>query len=131
MSVIEESNKISAGLDGSEITATSFQLISQNNPRMTVRTRRMVAAEGSKLKGTSTLTNNTSVSKISSQLQLLEENSIGTDDNFKFVNQKKNRNFGNFNIPSRLTKEIHARMVFASGFLSGLYKGARLDHLHL
>lgn len=91
MSVIEKSNKIPAGLDGSEITATSFQFTSQNNPKMTVRTRRMVAAERSKLKGTSTLTNNTSVSKISSQLQLLEKNSIGTDDDFKFVNQKKNK----------------------------------------
>lgn len=42
----------------------------------------MAAAEQTKFKGTSTLYNNTSVNKISSQLHLLKK-SVGSDDVWK------------------------------------------------
>lgn len=43
----------------------------------------MAAAERTKFKGTSTLYNNTSVNKISSQLHLLKEKSVGSDHVWK------------------------------------------------
>ncbi|CAB3260719.1 unnamed protein product [Arctia plantaginis] len=83
--------EIQADQSGRETTSASDPGISLNNPQRTVRTRRMAAAERTKLKDASSLCNNTVENKLSSQLLLVEKKQVDTDDDWKVVNRKKNK----------------------------------------